>query len=75
MPLTLVIDSNIWLGEQMLRHSAGSALRFFLRTNGARVALPEVVRREVVLHLGRTLKELSQGMQESHERMLRLWDL
>lgn len=72
MPLILVIDSNIWLGEQMLRHSAGSALRFFLRTNGARVALPEVVRREVVLNLGRTLKELSQGMQESHERMLRL---
>jgi hypothetical protein len=71
MPLILVIDSNIWLAEQMLRHSSGSALRFFLRTCGARVALPEVVRREVTLHLATELHDLSRDMKQSYDRILR----
>jgi hypothetical protein len=67
----VVIDSNIWLAEQMLRHGAGSALRFFLRTSGARVAVPEVIRREVVRHLLAELQRLSQQIQHSHGRLLR----
>lgn len=55
----------------MLRHSSGSALRFFLRTSGARVALPEVVRREVVRRLLAELHNLSHDIQHSHGRLLR----
>lgn len=69
--MVVVIDSNIWLKEQMLRHSSGSALRFFLRTRGARVALPEVVRREVIRHLSAELHELSTNIKDSHGRLLR----
>jgi hypothetical protein len=71
MPQIVVIDSNIWLAEQMLRHSAGSALRFFLRTSGARVAIPEVVRLEVVRHLTVELQKLARDIQQSHGRLLR----
>ena len=47
MNLTVVLDSNIWMQEQMLRHSVGSAVRFFLRKRDARIVVPEVVRLEV----------------------------
>jgi hypothetical protein len=70
--LIVVVDSCIWLAQQMLRHSAGSALRFFLRTRGAKVAVPEVVRKEVVQHLGRDLLELSVSMRRDYARMLPL---
>jgi len=67
----VVIDSNIWLGEQMLRHSAGSALRFFLRTSGAQVAVPEVIRLEVIRHLTLELQKLARDIEQSHGRLLR----
>jgi hypothetical protein len=70
--LTLVIDSNIWLSQQMLRHSLGSAVRFFLNATGAKVAVPQVVRREVELHLSKKLRDLSLGIRESHRELLTL---
>ncbi len=72
MQLTVVLDSNIWLNEQMLRHSVGSAVRFFLRRQNARVVVPEVVRREVELHLENELKELATCLREKHRRLLSL---
>jgi hypothetical protein len=71
MHRTIVLDSNIWLGEQMLRHSTGSAVRFFLQKHGARVVVPEVVRLEVELHLERQLIELASQIREGHTRLLR----
>lgn len=71
MPRIVVIDSNIWPAEQMLRHSSGSAVGVFLRTSGARVAVPEVVHREVVRHLVVELQNLSRDIQQSHRRLLR----
>tara|TARA_R110002073_G_scaffold8027_22_gene44935 strand:- start:24556 stop:25560 length:1005 start_codon:yes stop_codon:yes gene_type:complete len=72
MPLTVVLDSNIWLNEQMLRHSVGSAVRFFLRRHNAHVVVPEVVRLEVELHLEKELKELTSRLREGHRRLLGL---
>ncbi|WP_145385680.1 PIN domain-containing protein [Stieleria neptunia] len=72
MSLTVVLDSNIWLNEQMLRHSVGSAVRFFLRRHSAHVVVPEVVRREVELHLEKELKELTSRLREGHRRLLGL---
>jgi hypothetical protein len=70
MALTLVLDSNIWLREQMLRQSAGTALRFYLHNQGARVALPEVVRLEVVINLTDRLQEASARARGSHGLLL-----
>jgi hypothetical protein len=72
MQRTIILDSNIWLAEQMLRHSAGSTFRFYVRTNGIRVAVPEVVRREVVLNLSENLKGDAREMKDSHSRLLRV---
>ncbi len=70
--LTVVLDSNIWLAEQMLRHSAGAAVRFYLRRYDARIALPEVVRLEVILHLGERMKELAATTRQAHRGLLPL---
>ena len=72
MNLTVVLDSNIWIEEQMLRHSVGSAVRFFLRRRNARLVVPEVVRLEVELHLEQELKDLVLGLRDGHKRLLSL---
>jgi len=72
MQLTVVLDSNIWLCEQMLRNSTGSAVRFFIRKHGARIVVPEVVRLEVELHLERQLTELSSQLRDGHARLLQV---
>ncbi len=72
MALTVVLDSNIWLSEQMLRHSAGAAVRFYLRRHGARIVLPEVVRLEVILHLSERMKELAATTRQAHRALLPL---
>lgn len=72
MALTVVLDSNIWLAERMLRESAGAALRFYLRRHSARIAIPEVVRREVIVHLGEEMKELAATLRQAHRRLVPL---
>jgi len=72
MQLTVVLDSNVWLNEQMLRQSLGSAVRFYLRRHNARVVVPEVVRLEVELHLEKDLKELTSKLREGHKQLLGL---
>lgn len=72
MPLTVVLDSNIWLSEHMLRHNAGAAVRFYLRRHDARIALPEVVRLEVSLHLSEHMKELAATTRQAHRALLPL---
>jgi predicted nucleic acid-binding protein len=44
--MIIVLDTNLWL-ELALNSGLGSALRFFLKRQKARLALPEVVRLEV----------------------------
>jgi hypothetical protein len=72
MKLTLVLDSNIWIQEQMLRHSIGSAVRFFLCRRNARLVVPEVVRLEVELNLEKELKELVSSLREGYRHLLSL---
>lgn len=72
MALTVVLDSNIWLSEQMLRHSTGAAVRFFLIRHDARLALPEVVRLEVILHLAKRMRELAADARRAHRALLPL---
>ena len=72
MPLTVVLDSNIWLSEQMLRHSTGAAVRFYLHRHDARIAVPEVIRREVILHLAERMKELAAEARAAHRALMPL---
>lgn len=72
MALTVVLDSNIWLAEHMLRQTAGAALRFYLRRHDAKIAVPEVVGREVIVHLGERKKELAADMRAAHRALMPL---
>lgn len=72
MDLVVVLDSNIWMQERMLRHSVGSAVRFFLRRSNARLVVPEVVRLEVELNLEQELMALVSELREGHKHLLSL---
>ncbi len=71
MSQTIVLDSNIWLKEQVLRHNIGSVVRFYLRQHAARVVVPEVVRLEVEFHLVREPIDLAAEIRKGHAGLLR----
>lgn len=56
--MIVVIDSNIWLSELGLNSLMGSAVRFFINNNSARIALPEVIRLEVERNFRNYLKDM-----------------
>ena len=47
----VIFDSNIWISELGLNSARGAAVRFFLKSNGATVVVPEVVKLETEKHL------------------------
>jgi hypothetical protein len=49
-----------------------TAVRFFLARHDARLALPEVVRLEVILHLAKRMKELAADSRRAHRALLPL---
>ncbi len=71
-PTFLVIDTNVWLHELALRSGAGSATRYFARSQGHVVVVPEVVRREVEKHLFRTMADLGKQMTDAHRKLVAL---
>ena len=72
MALTIVLDSNIWIRERMLRDSVGAAVRFYLQRHNARLALPEVIRLEVIEHVREEMKRLAADARTSHRALLML---
>jgi hypothetical protein len=47
-PAFVLIDTNIWEKERLLKSSLGAALLFVVRQIGAKIALPEVTEMEIV---------------------------
>src|SRR5689334_17905000 len=47
LPLCIVLDTNIWIGEALLRTSGGQSLLHALKQMEAYIGLPEVVETEV----------------------------
>jgi PIN domain len=43
----LILDSNIWIAERLLRSALGSATLYCLAKSGSLIALPEIVKQEV----------------------------
>jgi hypothetical protein len=68
--MIVVCDTNVWLSELGLRSGAGSALRFYLKHQGARLALPEVVRLEVVHNLRARLLGHIDRISREHRQLL-----
>jgi hypothetical protein len=68
--MIVVLDTNVWIQELGLGSAVGSAVRFYLKQKGAKVALPEVVRLETEHHLESRLKEFVAGIQRNHRQLL-----
>ncbi|WP_162049654.1 PIN domain-containing protein [Fluviibacter phosphoraccumulans] len=68
--MIVILDSNIWLAELGLNSSLGAATRFYLRQQRARIALPEVVRREVQHNFRSRLKEFVSEIAKNHRQLL-----
>lgn len=68
-PLCVVLDTNIWRGQLLLRTAFGAALLFNLRQLNGRIGLPEVVERETVKHLLAT-GQTARGAVEKGLRQL-----
>jgi len=68
--MIVVFDSNVWLSELGLRSGAAAAAKFFLNQNGARLAVPEVVRLEVQHNLQARLTEHIENIQTNYRQLL-----
>tara|TARA_R100000005_G_scaffold18283_1_gene7652 strand:- start:15578 stop:16579 length:1002 start_codon:yes stop_codon:yes gene_type:complete len=68
--MIIVFDTNVWISELGLQSPSGAAVRFFVRSSGARVALPEVVRLEVERNLSRQLRKYVDDIQNQHRQLL-----
>jgi hypothetical protein len=66
----IVFDTNVWISDLALTSSVGSAVRFYLREQKARIGLPEVIRLETEVHLRRTLNQHIHEIQSSHRQLL-----
>jgi len=61
----VLLDSNVWIGERMLHSPLGAALLYALVQAGGRIALPEIVRREVDAVLLRDFDRTIETMDKS----------
>ncbi|MHC4149863.1 MAG: PIN domain-containing protein [Planctomycetota bacterium] len=68
--MIVVPDTNVWISDLALTSNIGSAVRFFLKQNNARIGLPEVVRLETEFHLRTMLSEHIKKISDSHRQLL-----
>ena len=66
----IVFDSCIWFSELALNSNLGAAVRFFIRKNGAKVAVPEVVRLETEHNLRNRMNEFIDNIRTNHRQLL-----
>lgn len=68
--MIVVFDTNVWISDLALTSNVGSAVRFYLRDQKARIGLPEVVRLETEFHMRTTLTDHIKEIQSSHRQLL-----
>jgi hypothetical protein len=68
--MIVVFDSNVWFSELGLRSGAAAAAKFFLNNEGARLAVPEVVRLEVQHNLHARLTAHIENIQTNYRQLL-----
>ncbi|MDZ7751473.1 MAG: PIN domain-containing protein [Gammaproteobacteria bacterium] len=66
----IVLDTNIWYAELGLSSARGAALKYFANQKGAVIALPEVIKREVIFNLRKSLNEARGNIDKNHTTLL-----
>ncbi|MFC5828975.1 PIN domain-containing protein [Nonomuraea insulae] len=62
--ICVLIDTNIWRSETLLRTPLGVALLYAVRQNDAKLGMPEVIKREIK-------KQILQSGMEAFDRMVK----
>src|SRR5437867_12813751 len=68
--MIVIFDTNVWISDLALTSNVGSAVRFYLREQNARIGLPEVVKLETEFHLRTTLADHIEGIRSNHRKLL-----
>ncbi len=63
-PNCVLLDTNVWVQNLLLRTALGSALLYALRASGAKLAMPEVVEQEVVKHTIQAAQEAIEAIKK-----------
>jgi hypothetical protein len=71
-PICIVIDTNIWRSELMLRTARGAALLFSLRQSNGVLGMPEVIEREIMKQAVEAASEFIEKIQTNFQM---LWSL
>lgn len=66
----IIFDSNIWISELGLNSTIGSTARFFVRSKGAIVVLPEVIKLEVERNLRAALTKYVSDLEKNYRQLL-----
>jgi hypothetical protein len=62
-PLILILDTNIWIKEHLLRTATGAAFLYAVRQIGGKLLLPDVTRREIIACVARTGADAVKNME------------
>ncbi len=68
--MIIVFDTNIWYSQLGLKSPSAAAVRFYVRHQGARIAIPEVVRLEVAQNLSKRLLEHIESIRSAYRQLL-----
>ena len=71
--MQIVIDSNIWISELGLSTAKGLALQFFVKRKNGVIAIPEIVKREVEMHIRDALTKHCNDIRRSHRQLLSIF--
>ena len=65
-----VFDANIWIAQQGLTSTLGSATKLYIKHKGGSIVLPQVVRLEVERHLESDMNEWIESISKNHRKLL-----
>lgn len=68
--MIVVLDSNIWISHLGLNSPVGTAVRFFIKSRKAQIALPEVIRLETENNLRDHLNSRIAKIKENYSALL-----
>ncbi len=71
--MIIVLDTNIWIEEIVLKSNIGSSFRLYTNFNGIKIAVPEVVRLEFEHNIESRIHELIKNTNDNYNRLLALF--
>ncbi|NLE05783.1 MAG: DUF4935 domain-containing protein, partial [Crenarchaeota archaeon] len=68
--MKIIVDTNIWLKENLLRSPKGLSLTAFCYRNGHKILIPEIVEQEIEINFIRNATESREKIQEEYRYLL-----